>query len=136
MRVVIDTNILISALISPNGVPFQSLKLWGPKYQLVTSEWQIDELRRVSRRKALKPYLKRIEVGTFINELREKASVQGKLPEIDVSPDPDDNNIIATAIAGGAHYIVSGDKRDLLSLRKAQGIPIITAREFVKLFAL
>ena len=54
------------------------------------------------------------------------------LPSIDLSPDPDDNFIIATAVAGEAQYIVSGDKSDLQALKKVQGIRILTVREFVK----
>ena len=135
MRVVLDTNILISALISHSGMPYQCLKLWDRgHYRLVTSSWQIEELRDVTRRDVLKPYIKRVEVGKFVNEMRKKAIVQQTLPTIDVSPDPDDNNIIATAIVGEANYIVSGDKEDVLALDKIESIRILTARKFVGLF--
>ena len=57
-----------------------------------------------------------------------------ELPEVDYSPDPDDNPIIAAALAGGAQTIVSGDKGDLLALARVEGISIVTARAFVESF--
>jgi uncharacterized protein len=74
-------------------------------------------------------------VGQLINLLREKAIVLKDLPEVAYSPDPDDNPILAAAIAAQAQYVVSGDKKHLLSLRIVKGIPVISAREFVELFA-
>lgn len=62
------------------------------------------------------------------------ALVLDDLPEVDYPPDPKDNPILATAIAGQAQYIVSGDKRDMLELTHVEGIPIVTARDFVSLF--
>lgn len=134
MRVVLDTNILISAFISRNGLPYQCLKYREDRYQLVTSTWQIEEIRDVASRAELRPLLKRAEVGTLINELRSKAVLLDKLPTVNYSPDPDDNNVIASAIAGEADYIVSGDKDDVVALDKVEGIKVLTAREFVGLF--
>lgn len=135
MRVVLDTNLLISALMSHEGLPIQTLELWTNKrYDLVTSTWQIEELRRVSRYDRVKAYVNRAEVGALINSLQKKALVLSDVPEVNFSPDPDDNPILAVGIAGRVHYIVSGDKRDLLALRKVESIPIVTAREFVEMF--
>ncbi len=53
------------------------------------------------------------------------------LPTVDLSPDPNDNMIIATTLKGRVDYLVSGDKKDLLSLETVQNIPIITARKAV-----
>ena len=47
-------------------------------------------------------------------------------------PDPDDDHVLAAALAGSADLIASGDKRDLLPLGSYQGIPIVTAREAVE----
>ncbi len=55
------------------------------------------------------------------------------LPRVDDSPDPDDNNVLATAIAGGAHYLVTGDKTDLQTLEKVQSVRILTVREFMEI---
>jgi len=134
MRIVVDTNILISALISPGNIPDQLYQLWlDKKFGLVTSQWQIAELRRVSRYDGVKKYLKTHEVGHLVNSLREKALILEDLPTVSYSPDPDDNPILAAGIAGEVHFIVSGDKSDILELQVVQGIPIVTARAFVEL---
>ena len=50
------------------------------------------------------------------------------LPDIDISPDPDDNLILATGVAGQVDMIVSGDKSDMLALGHIEGIPIVPPR--------
>jgi len=57
------------------------------------------------------------------------------VPRLAVSPDPDDNPIIATAIAGGAQYLVTGDKSDILALIRVGSIRIVTAREIAERLA-
>lgn len=133
MRVVLDTNVFISALIT-RGLASQALRLWQQNhYDLVTSTWQISELQGVTRREHVQRYLKPGDAGTLINALRAKAIVLKALPRFDDSPDPDDNNILATAVAGGAHYLVTGDKTDLQALEKVQGVRIVTVNEFTAL---
>lgn len=79
-------HIFISVLITPEGLPFQSLKLWFEKrYDLVTSVWQIEELRDVSRRDQVKKNLNAADVGTLVNALRSKALVLDTLPTVDYS---------------------------------------------------
>ena len=57
--------------------------------------------------------------------------VMADLPEVNVSPDSKDNPILATAVAGEADLLVSGDKGDMLALGNVEGIPIVTAREAI-----
>ena len=134
MRAVLDTGVFISALITDKSYPYKALDLWLSKaFELVTSEWQIEEVRAVSRYKRVAPLLKSYQVGALVNRLQKRAVVIRNLLEVDYSPDPDDNPIIASAIAGGASYIVSGDKGDLLALGKVRGVQIVTARAFVEL---
>ncbi|MCO6439577.1 MAG: hypothetical protein J5I81_00530 [Nitrococcus mobilis] len=52
---------------------------------------------------------------------------------MELSPDPDDNPILATAIVGGVDYLVTGDRRDLLCLGKVESVQIISARRFADL---
>jgi predicted nucleic acid-binding protein len=54
------------------------------------------------------------------------------LPEIDLCRDPDDNPILAIALESKADYLVTGDKRDLLSMQRIGLTPIITAAEFLE----
>jgi len=131
LRVVLDTGILLAALITSDTPPDLIYRAWRKKaFELITSEWQLEELRRVSRYPKLRKYLKPAEVGTLVNGLRRQATLLHELPKLDISPDPDDNPILATATAGLADYLVTGDKRDLLSLEKVEAVQIITARTF------
>ena len=54
---------------------------------------------------------------------------------VENSPDPDDNLILAAAVAGNADLIVSGDKRHMLSLGDVEGIPIVTPRDALSLIS-
>lgn len=133
MRIVLDTGILIAALITVDTPPDLIYKAWKRKrFDLFTSEWQLEEFRRVSRYPKLKPYIKPVEAGQIINSIRFSAQVYSTLPEIDLCRDPDDNPILAIALESKADYLVTGDKRDLLSMQRIGLTPIITAAEFLE----
>ena len=137
MRVVLDTGVLLAALITSGTPPDLIYRAWRKKaFELITSDWQLEELRRVSRYSKLRKYLKPAEAGTLMNGLRRQATVMQELPTVELSPDPDDNPILATAIAGIADYLVTGDKRDLLSLGKVEMVQIIAARGFADILGL
>ena len=135
MRVVLDTNVLIAAFISRRGLPARAVELWSSgDYDLITSTWQIEEFRKASRYDRVKQRVRYAEVGTFVNALRIDAITMETLPRVELSPDPDDNYILATAIAGKAQYLVTGDKSDLQILGKVEGVRIVTVRAFVEVF--
>lgn len=128
MRIVLDTNVLISALISGDGPPGRVLAaVKRGRLMLVTSEAQLAELRTVVGRERLRPYIRAEEAEDLIRNLAAIGEVAGNLPTVSVSPDPDDNVILATAIAGQADLIVSGDKKHMLALGQVDGIPIVPA---------
>jgi putative PIN family toxin of toxin-antitoxin system len=132
MRVVLDTGILIAALITTDTPPALIFRAWRKKrFELITSEWQLGEFRRVSRYSKLRRYLKPVEAGNLVNGLRHQATVLKTLPTVDLSPDPDDNPVLAMAEASQAQYLVTGDKKDLLALGTIGGTHIVTARQLV-----
>jgi putative PIN family toxin of toxin-antitoxin system len=132
MRVVLDTGILLAALITSGTPPDVIYRAWRKKrFELVTSDWQLDEFRRVSRYPKLQKYLKSSEAGNLVNGLRREATVLHELPSFDLSPDPNDNPVLAMAVAGRADYLVTGDRRDLLVLRTVRSTRILSARQFV-----
>ncbi|HEX7022770.1 MAG TPA: putative toxin-antitoxin system toxin component, PIN family [Trueperaceae bacterium] len=132
MRVVLDTNLLVAARISSQGAPGTIYRAWqSGGFTLVTSEWQLDEFRRVSRYGRVKRYIRPAEAGKLVTGLKARAQVIDKLPALDCSPDPDDNNVLAMAVVGRADYLVTGDKRDLLVLGKLAGTQILKARDFL-----
>ncbi|HLQ24614.1 MAG TPA: putative toxin-antitoxin system toxin component, PIN family [Acidiferrobacterales bacterium] len=133
MRVVLDTGILIAALITAGTPPDQIYQAWRKKrFQLITSEWQLDEFRRASRYDKLKQFIKPAEAGNLVNGLKHQALVLKALPRVDLSRDPEDNPLLAMAVAGRADYLVTGDRRGLLTLKKVDSTRIVTAREFLK----
>ena len=130
MRIVLDTNVFVSALIAREGPPGRLLSaVRHGDCTLVTSVYQIEELRKVLGRDRLKPYIRSAEADDLLHGLESVGVVVAELPEIDLSPDPKDNPILATGLAGQADLIISGDKRDMLALRHVEGIPIVTPRE-------
>lgn len=129
MRVIVDTNILLSALINPHGIPAQLIDAWrAARFELVTSREQLIELGDVARRPQLRKYIVPARVGRFINDLRMLAQILSRLPRVDRSRDPGDNFLLAMAEASGADYLVTGDKRDLLVLKIHERTQILTAR--------
>jgi uncharacterized protein len=134
VRLVIDTNILISALLTGSSLPAHLIALWREgRFDLLTSADQLDELMRVTRYPRIRERLAPRLAGRLINELRDIAVVVKNLPVVTVSPDPYDNYLLATAAAGSADFLVTGDKRDLLALGLYEGTKIVTVREFLTL---
>jgi uncharacterized protein len=135
VRTVLDTNILVSALISEAGPPALLLKAVRKRQlTLVTSPAQIAELRRVLSRDTLRERLGPGEAETLLETIDAIAVLVEDLPACHLSSDPADNLILAIAIASNADLIVSGDKKHMLTLGTAQGIPIVTAREAISRF--
>lgn len=111
MRVVLDTNILLSALISPHGSPDIIYRAWrAGRFELVTSTTQLDELRRASRYPKLKAILQPHLVGTMINNLQ-RAIVLNHLQVNIETDDPNDAFLLAMAQTGEVGYLVTGDHR-------------------------
>lgn len=134
MRVILDTNVLLGALISPHGPPDTIYRAWrAAKFDLVTSTAQLDELRRVSRYPKLKTILPAHRIGTMVNNMQ-RAVVLGVLPPlpegVDVS-DPNDAFLLAMALTGEADYLVTGDGRaGLLQLGNLGRTRIVTPTVF------
>lgn len=130
MRVVLDTNILISALITKGTPPDALYRAWlRGDIELVTSAAQIAEFARMLARPRIRRLVDADEANALVESIATRAVVLDILPEVDISPDPADNPILATAIAGNADFIVSGDKKHVLSLGEVRGIPVGTARD-------
>ena len=124
MRVILDTNVLLGALISPYGAPDTIYRAWrAAKFELVTSTAQLEELRRVSRYPKLKPLLPAHRVGTMVNNMHGAIllSALPALPDSAELNDPNDAFLLAMALAGEADYLVTGDKRAGLLQRGSFG---------------
>ena len=134
MRVLLDTNVLLSALLVRGTPPDRLYEAWRQgRFDLVSCELQLEELNRVSRRNALRERLRPAEAGRLVNEIRRLAVLCEPADVASVSPDPDDDFLLAVAEAARADYLVTGDKTDLLSLGRHRATRILTARELVEL---
>jgi uncharacterized protein len=132
MRVILDTNILCSALITPGGLADRLYLAWrGRLFTLVTSEEQLEEFRRVTRYPRVRQYIEPAAAGTLHNELRRLAVMLAELPVIEASRDPWDDFLLAMAQAGKADFLVTGDKRDLLLMGSFGKTRIVTARQML-----
>ncbi|KMW74722.1 twitching motility protein PilT [Photorhabdus luminescens subsp. luminescens] len=131
MKVVLDTNILFSALISPHGAPDAIYRAWrAARFEVVTSRLQLDEIRRASRYPKFQTVLQPAKVGAMINNLQ-RALVLEKLYIKEDTDDPDDALLLAMACAGEADYLVTGDRRAGLLQRGCFGrTRIITPANF------
>ncbi len=130
VRVVLDTNILIGALITKGTPPDRLYRAWlRGEAELVTSTAQLVEIADVLARPRLQKFLDADEAASIVENLGARAYIVDDLPDVNVSPDDQDNAILASAIAGKADLIVSGDKKHMLALGEVEDIPVVTARE-------
>jgi len=137
LKVVLDTNIFVSSLLTKTGRPAIVIDAWrAGRYLLVTSRSIISEIKRVLDSPGIreKYSLGRNEIEKLILMLKSDAivvpglsPVAGAIPE-----DPTDEMFLAAALDATADLIVSGD-RHLLQLREYRGIPISTVRQFLEL---
>ncbi len=137
MRVVIDSNVLISGLLFGNSVPGKILSAWRQKaFILLTCEIQLQELRDVTRRPQIKSRLNSAVAGALINQLQANATWITHLPLVEKSLDPFDNFLLSMTEGGQADLLVSGDKRGVLELKTHHQCRIITVRQFAVLLNL
>ena len=132
MRFVLDTNLLVSGVIAA-GLPrrlFDGAK--AGEFDLCTSEVLLAELLDVLSRSKFAARLAQAGLTPLgiVDDLRRLAVVvlPQAVPRV-VPTDPDDDHVIAAALASQANLIASGDKRDLLPLGSYADIPVVTARE-------
>lgn len=135
MRVVIDANVCVSALISRRGAPAQIIERWlSGRFDVLISPAIVDELLRVTAYDKLQKYARlRENRREFVQLLSEQAIwVEPEQTLTVVEEDETDNRYVECAAAGDAHYVVSGD-RHLLDLGEYQGIPFVSPATFVAL---
>ena len=134
MRVVLDTNVFVSAIIGPRGIPSQILHAWrAEQFDLVISQAALTEIGRVFRYPKIAKYHRWSEerLQAFLDNLAHMTILTpGELTLAVITEDPPDNRYLECAVEGDAAYLVSGDQH-LLKLSSYQGIPIIKPRMFL-----
>ena len=132
MRVVLDTNVLVSAFISKDGnsAALLDVALTLPDIEIILSEEILQEFRDVLSRREVKErfHYSQRDISEFISVIRGAVSIVVPTSTLEViEEDPDDDIIINTAYDGKAEYIVSGDNH-LKKLKKFKSILILTPK--------
>jgi len=134
MIVVLDTNVIISSLLSAKGPPAEVIRRWeAGEFDVVTSPALISELEWALTYPRVRKYLKSSdeEIDAFLKHLRTTAIVVEPQMALDVvEDDPDDNRVLECAVAGDATYIVSGNTH-LIDLKTYEQIVILNPVGFL-----
>lgn len=131
MRVILDTNILLSGLIAPGGLPVRLIDAWlDRRFTLISHPLQLDEFRAVSRREKIRALVRASEAGRLVNQIAALADMPERLPPVERSRDPRDDFLLALCEAGTADRLVTGDKDDLLALKRHGAATIVTVAAF------
>ena len=131
MKIVLDTNVLVSGMLW-KGNPEKIIHAWkAGKFELITSLATLAELQRVLRYPRIE--MPEEMIKEWIDLLLENSTVVDPKIKVDViKNDPPDNRFLEVALASNADYIVSGNNH-LLDLHEFKGIKITTPTEFCKL---
>ncbi len=132
MKVVLDTSVLVSALIKA-GKPRDLFNKLAKNKQIVLSRAILEEFLDVTEDVKVAKYTSEQDTAVFLNALGNSATiVQVKSKFKAVKEDPDDDIIVRAAYDSKADYIVSGD-RHLLALKEFKGIRILTVDEMLNI---
>ncbi|MBI4697773.1 MAG: putative toxin-antitoxin system toxin component, PIN family [Nitrospirae bacterium] len=141
VKVVVDTNIWISSLISASGPAARLADEWSNgKFSILISEQQITELHDVfTRPKFFFKYgISRQEIENLISSIAARAGRISLKGNLELCRDPDDNIILETALSGKAKYLITSDKditgdKKILSFLSLHGVSVISISKFLEI---
>lgn len=133
-KVILDTNVFVSGLLSPVGIPGLILFRFRKRdFQIYTSQAQITEIREVLKRPSLQRALPKgttKEVLRFFMEFKKLTKILNPHPMKWDFPDPDDHFLLDLTVASRANFLVTGDKK-LQSLLFVETCSIVSPVEFI-----
>ena len=132
MRVVFDTNMLVSALLFESSMPGRAFSMALETGEILLSEILVNEANEVLQRKKFQKYITVEQREEFLIALVQSGRLVDITEIIAVCRDPKDNHVLELAVSGGAQVIVTGDS-DLLVLNPFRAIQILTARDFLSI---
>ena len=133
-RLVIDTNVFVSGLISASSAPAKILRAIRQNRAIhVVSDPIVEEYLRVLDYPRIRKFEKISDefIATIAAYLIYQTHRVELTSNVRMSRDPDDDVFLQTAVDGQASLLISGDKTDMLSLTAIEEIPIVTAREAI-----
>lgn len=131
---VVDTNVLASAAIASTGPVSAIVDSWiRYEFRVVTSAWILGELVRTFNKPYFSDQLPKEDIDAFLEFVQSRSEIV--VVDIDnvpaIATQREDDYVLATALAGGARYLVTGD-RMVRALDYHQGVQILTPREFAE----
>lgn len=133
-KIVIDTNILVSAILFPSSLLAKAVDKAFIYYEPYASEATVNEFLEVIQRTkfdkyfANKPYSKEF----FIEHFLKSVTVIEPTVQVTDCPDPKDNKFLEIALSANARLLVTGDHKHLISMNPYHGLLIITAKDFLE----
>jgi uncharacterized protein len=131
LRLVFDTNVLVSGALFPGSTPFRALEAAVREGLLVVSPNTLMEIHEVLGRAKFDRYISREDRQQFLRLLGGVAEIVNVIAPIHACRDPKDDRFLEAAFYGRAETIVTGD-RDLLALNPFRGIRVLTPSAFLR----
>lgn len=132
MRIILDTNVLVSGLLSSRGAPAKLLDAWERNsFILVTCEILIEEFHEVISRPFFKARLRASTVELLAAGLRDFSVIYRDVPPGPIAPDPKDSFLLALAEVSEAEFLVTGDK-EIQSLKQHKSTRIVSPVEMME----
>ena len=130
IKVVIDTNIFISAFLGSKNAKLLLKEIINDEFILIMSTEQLNEIREVLNRPKFEKYITPGEIDELVTLLSMKISIPAIYDKIKDCRDIKDNMILEEAVYGNAQYIITGDE-DLLVLNPYRWIKIVNLKDFI-----
>ena len=130
--IVLDSNLIVSAFLSPEGTTSQAMQIAFDYFDVATSKETLTELVDVLRRDKFDRYASKEDRATRAMVYAEASKKIQVTHIVTDCSDPKDNKFLALALSSEACLLVSGDKKHLISMHPYQGLPIIGARQFIE----
>ena len=132
MRVVLDVNVLVSALIVQTGNPAAIFDAWEEgEFTLLSCSEHLAGIRATLQKPRVAEPIKPYRAGRLVNQIKRLAEMVDALPVVVRSSDPEDDYLLALCEAGQADYLVTGDKDGLPALRRHKGTRIVSPAQLV-----
>lgn len=135
MRVVLDTNVIISATLIRGGNEDQIIRAWQRgAFELVLSPQILEEIGRALFYEKLRKFrwMTEEEIAELLQALAQGSALVSGRVKVKASRDPDDDKFLAAAVEAEAGFVVTGD-RDLLDLKSYRGVRIVRPAQFLRI---
>ena len=130
LRIVIDTNVLVSRLLLPRSIPAQAVRKARREGRVLLSEATMDELAQVLSRSKLDRYVSIEDRKQFLRELGRRSELVPIIYPVRECRDPKDDKFLEVALNGRGDLIITGDA-DLLAMNPWRGIGVLSPSSYL-----